>query len=206
MAIDTVIFDIGNVLIRWDMRNLYRRMFADGAAIDRFLAETRLPEVNHRQLDAGAATFAETSEALAKKFPAYRDALLAFDSRWTDCLDGVIDANVAVLRDLKQAGTPTCAITNFSAEKFEIACRLFPFLTTFDETVVSGAVKLIKPEPEIFRLLLDRRRLDPARTVFIDDSAANIATAKALGLATVHFTEGEVDLRHALQRLGVPGL
>ena len=206
-TIDTVIFDIGNVLIRWEMHNLYRRLFADETAMRAFLDETRLAEVNHHQLDAGAQTFAEATGALAKRFPAYRDALLAFDTRWEDCLAGPIEANVAVLRDLKAAGVPTHAITNFSEEKFDVACRLFPFLTTFDETIVSGAVKLVKPDAAIFRVLFDRRGIDPARTVFIDDSAANIATAKALGLNTVHFVEATgIDLRRELVAMGVAGI
>lgn len=204
--IDTVIFDIGNVLIRWDVHNLYRRLFEDDAAIAAFLAETGLIEQNHLQLDAGAASFAAVTQALSQRHPRHGDALLAFDKRWTECLDGAVDANVKVLGDLQRAGTTTHAISNFSAEKFPIACRMFPFLTTFDETIVSGVVKLIKPDPAIYRLLLDKRGIDPAQAVFIDDSAANIATARSLGLATVHFTEGQVDLRQELKRLGVAGI
>lgn len=204
-TIDTVIFDIGNVLIRWDMHNLYRRMFPDDAAIAGFLEETGIAVENHHKLDAGQS-FATVTTALAARFPHHAEPILALDKRWTDCLDGAIDENVAVLADLRRAGTTVHAITNFSAEKFPIACRLFPFLTTFDATIVSGAVKLIKPDPAIFRLLLDQRDIDPARAVFIDNSAPNIATARGLGLNTVHFIEGEIDLRADLRRLGVVGL
>ena len=202
-AVDTVIFDIGNVLIRWDMHNLYRRIFATDAQIAAFLSETGL-EAENTKFDAGKPFAVGTAE-LAEKFPHHADALLAFDARWTECLDGAIEQNVAVLADLKKAGTTVHAITNFSAEKFPIACRIFPFLTSFEETVVSGAVKLIKPDAAIYRVLLDQRDIDPARAVFIDDSAANIATAKSLGLKTVHFV-GDVDVRRSLQSLGVPGL
>lgn len=201
--VDTVIFDIGNVLIRWDMHNLYRRIFSDDAAIKVFLAETSL-EAENLRFDAGKS-FATGTAELARKFPQHSDALMAFDSRWTDCLDGAIEANVAVLADLKQAGTTVHAITNFSHEKFSIACRMFPFLATFDDTIVSGVVKLIKPDPAIYRLLLDRRNIDPARAVFIDDSAANVATAHSLGLHVIHFT-GDTDVRSSLQALGVPGI
>ena len=202
-TVDTVIFDIGNVLIRWDMHNLYRRIFATDAEIAAFLSETGL-EAENIKFDAGKSFAVGTAE-LATKFPHHADALLAFDARWTECLDGAVASNVAVLADLQRAGTTVHAITNFSAEKFPIACRIFPFLTTFDETVVSGAVKLIKPDPAIYRVLLDRRDIDPARAVFIDDSAANIATAQSLGLHTVHFV-GDVDVRRSLLSLGVPGL
>ena len=203
--IDTVIFDIGNVLIRWDMHNLYRQMFPDDAAIAAFLDETGIAVENHYKLDAGHS-FATVTTALAARFPHHAEPILALDKRWTECLDGAVEENVAVLKDLQRAGTTVHAITNFSVEKFPVACRLFPFLTTFDETIVSGAVKLIKPEPAIFRLLLDKRGIDPGRAVFIDDSAPNIATAKGLGLNTVHFTEGQIDLRRELQGMGVAGL
>lgn len=204
--IDTVIFDIGNVLIRWDMHNLFRRMFDDDGAIAAFLAETRLVEINHHQFDAGQP-YTAGIEAMVARHPRHAEALRAFDSRWTECLDGAIEANVAVLRDLQQAGVTTHAISNFSVEKFPVACRLFPFLTTFDETIVSGAVKLVKPDPAIFRLLLDKRRIDPARAVFIDDTAVNIAIARSLSLETVHYVESAgVDLRERLRALGVAGL
>jgi 2-haloacid dehalogenase len=201
--VDTVIFDIGNVLIRWDMHNLYRRIFKDDAAIKAFLIETGLAAENIK-FDAGKS-FATGTAELVEKFPHHGDALMAFDSRWADCLDGAIEENVAVLADLKKAGTAVHAITNFSAEKFPVACQMFPFLTTFDETIVSGAVKMIKPDPAIYRLLLDRRKIDPASAVFIDDSAANIATAQSLGLHAIHFT-GTQNVRSSLQALGVPGV
>lgn len=199
--IDTVIFDIGNVLIRWDMYNLYRRIFPDDAAIAAFLDETGLVEFNHYQLDAGVP-YTQGVESLAARFPHHAEAIRAFDRRWTDCLDGAIEENVAVLRDLDRKFYDLHAITNFSADKFPIACRMFPFLLTFEETIVSGVVKLVKPDPAIFELLLTKLKLDPARAVFIDDSAANIATARNLGLNTVHFVAG-VDLRARLTALGL---
>jgi 2-haloacid dehalogenase len=203
MTIDTVIFDIGNVLIRWDPHNLYRQLFPSAADIRGFLDETGL-EAENSKFDAGKL-FAVGTRELADRFPHHAAALLAFDARWSDCLDGAIEENVAVLRDLKAAGTTVHAITNFSAEKFPIAARMFPFLTTFEETIVSGALQMIKPDPAIYKVLLDRRNITPANAVFIDDSAANIATAKTLGLHAIHFVDG-VDLRQSLRNLGVRGL
>jgi 2-haloacid dehalogenase len=200
-AIDTVIFDIGNVLIRWDMHNLYRKLFKDDVAVTAFLDETGLVAENLK-FDGGKP-FAVGLAELAAWYPHHAAALAAFDTRWTECLDGAIIENVAVLADLQQARVTTHAITNFSAEKFPIACRLFPFLTTFEETVVSGTVGMIKPNPAIYQVLLEKRAIDPARAVFIDDSAANIAAARALGLHTVHFVD-HVDLRRELQALGLP--
>jgi 2-haloacid dehalogenase len=200
---DTVIFDIGNVLIRWDMRNLYRRLFGDEAAMEAFFRETGLPAEN-LEFDRGKP-FALGLGDLASRFPRYADALLAFDRRWTECLDGAIEPNVKVLQDLQRAGVATHAITNFSAEKFPIACRLFPFLMTFEETIVSGTVGLLKPDPAIYRLLLDKCSIEPSRAVFLDDSAPNVDAAKALGLHAIHVTP-RCDVRSELRALGLPGL
>lgn len=203
-TIDTVIFDIGNVLIRWDMRNLYRKLFSDDAAVADFIEETGLTAEN-LEFDRGKP-FATGLSELVARFPHHQVALSAFDARWAECLDGAIEANVKVLRDLQAAGVPVHAITNFSAEKFPIACEIFPFLRSFDDIVVSGAVGLIKPDPAIYRVLFERQAINPRRAVFIDDSAANIATAGRLGLHTVHFRDENVDLRVALRQLGLVGV
>jgi 2-haloacid dehalogenase len=200
--VSTVIFDIGNVLIRWDPRIVYRRMGFDDATTAAIMAETGLLHVNHRRLDAGEP-FAPTLATLANRFPQHDGFIRAFDTRWADMLDGAIEANVAILGSLKQAGVPVHAISNFNREKFDISRARFPFLDAFDELIVSGDVGLVKPDAEIFELLLTRRPLDPATAVFIDDSAANIETAHRLGFATVHYSEGTTDLSAELNRLGI---
>ena len=115
-----------------------------------------------------------------------------------------IPASVAILKALKEAGVPVHALSNYNREKFDIARRLFPFLDTFDELILSGDVRVVKPNPEIFKLLIRRRNLDVRRTVFIDDSTDNVATARQLGFATIHFNEATTDLRTELLRLGLP--
>ncbi|MBV9560081.1 MAG: HAD family phosphatase [Bradyrhizobium sp.] len=201
-SIECVVFDIGNVLLRWSPFNLYRRMGFSDAETTAILAETGLPEVNHRVLDAGAP-YAETIAGLASRFPGHADFILAFDRRWPETLGGAIEANVAILRALQAAGVATHAISNFSRDKFDIARRAHPFLDEFDELVLSGDVGCVKPDPEIFELLLARRKLDPAACVFIDDNAANIETAQRLGFVTIHYTEHETDLEAELRRLGL---
>jgi len=200
--IDAVVFDIGNVLIRWHPHNLYRRFGLTDVETAAFLAETSLTEINHRRLDAGAP-FTETIAELATRFPHRAEFIEAFDRRWPEMLNGAIDQSVAILRSLLAAGVPVHAISNFSRTKFDIARGLFPFLDEFDDLVVSGDVGLVKPDPEIFELLVARCDLVPDRTVFIDDSAANIATAQRLGFVTVHFEERRTDLVSELARLGV---
>ena len=200
-TIDNVVFDIGNVLIKWYPDRLYRTLFADTAAMHAFYAETGILNRNI-EFDRGEP-FADGIADLAARYPQYAEALRAFDSRWEDCLDGTFEDSVALLESLRKAGVPNYAITNFSREKFEIALDRFPFLDRFDDTVVSADVRLVKPDPRIFHILLDRQELDPARTLFIDDSAANIATARELGLVTHHFIEPAALRRH-FAALGLP--
>lgn len=201
--IDSVVFDIGNVLIRWDPKNLYRQMGYSDARTDAIMVETRLPEINHSELDAGAP-YGETCERLAANFPQHAEFILAFHTGWPQMLGGAITENVTIQAELRQAGMPVHAISNFSREKFEIARVEFPFLDHFDELVVSGDVGMVKPDAAIFKLLIERSGIAPARSIFIDDSAANIATAQELGFLTVHFAEGRTDLRRELKALGCP--
>jgi len=201
--IDCVVFDVGNVLVRWDPRNLYRRMGYSDADTVSILAEIGLLEINHRVLDAGEP-FTATLEALIERFPRHAEFIHAFDERWVELLGGAIPATVAILKALKEAGVPVHAISNYNREKFDIARGLFPFLEVFDELILSGDVRVVKPDPEIFKLLIRRRDLDVRRTVFIDDSADNVATADQLGFATIHFNEATTDLRTELLRLGLP--
>ena len=200
-TIDNVIFDIGNVLIKWYPDLLYRKIFSTDAAMHAFYAETGLLQRNI-EFDRGEL-FADGIADLTARFPHHAEALTAFDTRWEECLDGTFEDSVALLAELRQAGVPTYAITNFSREKFEIALGRFPFLGTFDHTVVSADVGLVKPDPQIFRILMERQNLDPKRTLFIDDSAANIATAKSLGLVTHHFVD-PAALRRDFTANGLP--
>ena len=200
-TIDNVIFDIGNVLIRWEPAKLYRQFFADDAAMHAFFVRTGLLARNI-ELDRGEP-FATGLADLSRQHPDVADHLYAFDTRWHEMLDGEIPETVAMLKALRAARVPNYAITNFSREKFNIALEMYPYLGDFDDIVVSADVKLVKPDPAIFRVLLDRRRLDPARSLFIDDVAENIAAAKTLGLVTHHFSV-PAALRRDMLEYGLP--
>jgi 2-haloacid dehalogenase len=200
--IDCVVFDIGNVLVRWDPRNLYRRMGYVDAETTAILAEIGLLEINHRVLDAGGA-FDTTLKLLVERYPEHAEFIRAFDTRWMEMLGGAIDTAVKIFQDLKQAGVPVHAISNYHRAKFELARARYPFLNDFDELVLSGDLGLVKPDPQIFEFLVRRRNLDVQRTVFIDDSVANVAAADQLGFATIHFEEHKTDLRAELRRLGL---
>jgi 2-haloacid dehalogenase len=197
----TVVFDLGGVLIDWNPRYLYRRLLPDEAAVERFLAEVCTPEWNHR-LDAGAP-WRDYIEAMMAAHPDEAELVEAFDVRWEEMLGGAFEETVALVEELDAAGVPLYALTNWSAEKFRVARGHFPFLDRFRAIVVSGEEGVAKPDPAIFRILLERHAIEPAETVFIDDWDANIATAGGLGLRTIHFRDAE-SLREDLAALGLP--
>jgi 2-haloacid dehalogenase len=184
----SVVFDLGNVLIPWDPRPVYRRIDAgDEAKVDRFLSEVCPTEWN-LSLDRGR----DWGEAVAERvalFPDEAEAIRAYDLRWEEMLGPPIAGSVAILEELAGRGVPLYALTNWSAVKFGIARARFPFLSLFRDIVVSGEVGLVKPDPAIYRLLLARNALEAASCVFIDDSAANVAAAASLGMRGIRFTD-----------------
>ena len=186
-AIHAVIFDVGNVLIRWDARLLYRSLLPDEAAIDAFFDEVGFHDWNVA-FDRGTPWDEGVAERSARH-PHRADLLAAFHHRWHDTVPGPVEGMPELLADLDAAGVPLYAITNFSGEKWAETQARFPFLTnTFRDVVVSGHEGMLKPEPGIYRRCLDRNGLEAGRSVFIDDSAANVAGAAALGIDALHFT------------------
>jgi 2-haloacid dehalogenase len=193
-----IVFDIGNVLIRWDPRNLYRKIFPDAERMEWFLTHVCAPEWNLEQ-DRGRS-FADGVALLLARFPEWEAEIRAYDARWPEMLDGAIAENVAILQSLRDAGEKTYAITNFSREKWDITLDLFPFLRDFDTVIVSGDEWLVKPDPAIFRLLLERAGLRAEDCVFVDDSERNVLGARHVGMQAVHYTP-ETDLAGELDRL-----
>lgn len=194
-----VVFDLGGVLIRWDPRHLYRQLMPEDE-IDAFLDEVGFDAWNHAQ-DAGAP-WGPAVEAHAALFPHRRALLAAYPARFPDSLDGPVEGTVAILADLHAAGIRLVALTNWSAETFPYAEAAFDFLALFEGVVVSGREGVAKPDPAVFDLLMSRYDLDPAGTVFVDDSPANVAAAAAAGLTSLVFT-GADRLRADLSRLGL---
>jgi 2-haloacid dehalogenase len=201
-AIEAVVFDLGGVLIDWDPRYLYRKLFdGDDAAMERFLADVCSPEWN-AQLDGGRS-WTEAIESLSREHPDSRPLIEAFRERWAEMLGGPIDGTVEILGRLRQARIPIFALTNWSAETFAIARPHFPFLEWFGGVVISGVEGVRKPDPRIFRLLLDRYDLRAETTAFVDDVAENVVAAEALGFVGLRFRDGDT-LRRDLSRLGLP--
>jgi 2-haloacid dehalogenase len=200
MATDAVVFDLGGVLIDWDPRLLYRKLLADEAAVEEFLATVCTPEWNAEQ-DRGRP-FAEAVAELVERHPAHAAAITAYHERWTEMLGGEIPGTVAVLAELRAAGVPLYALSNWSAETFRLTRGRFPFLEWFDGLVVSGEEGVTKPDRRVFELLIERFGLVPAATLFVDDSAINVTAARDLGLDAVRFRDA-AGLRRDLTARGL---
>jgi 2-haloacid dehalogenase len=199
--IDTVIFDLGNVLIPFNPRWLFRKMLPDEASIDTFFTETAFDAWN-LQMDAGLP-FVEGIASHSHKFPHYRSLFEAFFERWHETVGEPIAESIDIFRSLQQHGIHTYALTNFSAETWPLAVARFPFVNDFDGIVVSGIEGLVKPDPAIFRLLMQRHAITPSRAIFIDDRLENVEAARDLGLHGIQFVE-PVAMRLALHELGLP--
>ena len=195
------VFDIGNVLIRWDPHCLYRKLIPDEAERLDFLNRICPGEWN-LEMDQGKP-FAQGVAERAALFPDKADLIRAYHERWVETLDGAIDGTVAILGELRALGIPCYAITNFNHETFDIAVQHFPFLDSFDGIVVSGREGVLKPDRAIYDLLCRRHGLDAADCLFIDDSAANVVAAEAAGMRAHRFIE-PTALRDALKAAGLP--
>lgn len=199
-AFDTMIFDLGEVIIPWDPRRLYRKLIPDPGVMERFLAEVCSPEWNARQ-DAGRTLAAGTEERIAV-YPRYEPWIRAFYDRWSEMLGDVIEGSVELVRDAKANGYRVLALSNWSAETFPLARPLYPVLEEFEGIVVSGQEGLIKPDPEIYRLLCERYGVTPERAVFIDDSPRNVEGAQAVGMRGILFRSPH-QVRDELVALGL---
>jgi len=201
-AATAVTFDLGGVMIDWDPRHLYRKLFdGDEAAMERFLAEVCTPEWNAR-LDAGRP-FADGIAELVAAHPDQTDLIVAFQRRWPEMLGDAFGGTVAIMRELRAAGLRTYALSNWSAETFRMARGQFGFLDEMDGILISGELKIAKPDPAIFREFMRRFGLAPEATVYIDDWERNVAAAASLGMVAVRFVDA-TQLRRDLRDLGLP--
>ncbi len=190
-----IVFDLGAVLIDWNPRHLYRKLFDDEAEMEAFLRDICTPEWNAEQ-DRGRS-WAEAVDLLTAEHPDHKALIHAYKDRWEEMMVGPIQGTVDILDRLKNDGYEIHALTNWSAETFPIARARFGFLAQFETILVSGEERLKKPDARIFDLLLTRIGHPAERCVFIDDSAKNIEAAAKLGFDAILF-EGAEKLGHAL--------
>jgi len=199
--IKAIIFDFGNVLLEWDPRYVYQRFFPnDPESMEHFLREVRFMDWNLLQ-DKGRP-FVEGVAVLSREFPHYSHLIQAYHDHWIDSLGPSIAGTVQILQQLKQAGHKLYGLSNWSAETFPYARAKHDFFDLLDDMVISGEVGHVKPDPEIFQILLDKIRRPAKECLFIDDALPNIQQAQKLGFATIHFQSPE-QLRGALHEFGI---
>lgn len=196
-----IVFDFGNVLLCWNPRRLFQQHFPAGPqAVDAFMAEIGFTAW-HLEQDRGRP-FAEAIAERTAKFPQYAHILADYDPYYTQAVVGPIEASVEILRRLKEAGYPLYGLSNYPTEKFSLARQQYPFFGWFDEIVISGEVGLLKPDPAIFQLLLEKIGRPAQDCVFTDDSLPNIVAARELGFTGIQFHSPE-QLAQELNQLGI---
>lgn len=195
----TIVFDVGGVLLDWNPRHLYRKIFSDTEDMEWFLANVCTPEWNAAQ-DQGRAWHVAEAEAIARH-PSHADSIHAFRARWHEMIPSPIDGTVAILENLARQGVPLYAITNFASETFRETTARFAFFRHFRGIVVSGDIGMLKPDPAIYQRLANDHGVDLTHAVFIDDVAHNVAAAHALGMTAITFSDAR-QLGTSLVALG----
>lgn len=196
-----LVFDFGGVLIDWDPRYLYRKLFdGDNAAMERFLSEINFYDWNHEQ-DKGRP-FAEGIAELSKEYPHYATMISAFGERWEETIGGQIPETVETLQQLKEQRYPLFGLTNWSAETFSRIRPRYDFLSWFDDIIVSGEVGVAKPDAAIYEILLEAANANAEQCLFIDDSKVNVNAAAELGFMTIRYESPE-QLQQELSTRGL---
>ena len=199
--IKAIIFDFGNVLLEWNPRYVYQRYFPnDPEGMERFFKEVDFADWNLQQ-DKGRP-FVEGVAILSEKFPHYAQLIQAYHENWTDSIGAAYSGTIEILKQLKQAGYPLYGLSNWSAETFPYAREKYGFFDLFDDFVISGAVGQVKPDPEIFQIMLEKIGKPAEECLFIDDSLTNINQAQKMGFGTIHFQSPE-QLAAALHELKI---
>jgi 2-haloacid dehalogenase/putative hydrolase of the HAD superfamily len=195
-----VVWDVGNVIVRWDPRTLYSKIFPDPAERDRFL--THIATMAWHGPTDGGVTFADNCAALSARRPEHEAAIWAWKHRWSEMFSGPIPETEAAIAELHARGVKQYALTNMSHETWESTFAMSPAFDLLDGRIVSGLEGVMKPGPEIFHLVCARYGFAPQEALFVDDGAGNIAAAKALGFHTHLFTD-PAALAPALRDLGL---
>jgi 2-haloacid dehalogenase len=201
MNVQAIIFDFGNVLVDWDPRYLYRKVFnGDEQAVDQFLKEVDFFEWNLKS-DAGRP-FHQGIQELCERYPHRCKEIQLYAHRFEETIPGPIWATVSILKELRQAGYRLYGLSNWSAETFPPIRDKYEFFNWFDDIILSGDVRLLKPDPRIFQLVLERIGQPACRCLLIDDNPPNIQAAMELGFQTIRFETPE-QLRSELERSGL---
>jgi 2-haloacid dehalogenase len=196
--ISNVVFDVGKVLFEWDLRHLFAKLITDKDELEYFVAHVVTPEW-HFQHDAGRALDDMVAERVAK-FPKYAAWIAAYASRFNETIPGPITGSLEIVEELAERDVPLFAITNFGAEFWDSFRPTQPIFDRFQDIIVSGVEKLVKPDPAIYALALQRFGLKPGEAIFIDDNHDNVISARQNGFAAHHFMDAN-SLRRELLAL-----
>lgn len=199
-AIEAVVFDIGGVLLDWNPRYLYRDLFDDEDAMERFLADVCTLEW-HAAHDLGVP-YEQSCAALAGRHPEHAERIWAWARRSEEMIGGPIEGTVEILRELVARGVPCYALTNMEAETYPLRRDRYAFLRWFHGTIISSQERVAKPDPEIFCRLLQRFGLTAEATLLIDDAQRNVVAARELGMRAIRF-DSPAQVRRALERAGL---
>ncbi|GMA25931.1 haloacid dehalogenase [Luteimicrobium album] len=197
--VEAVLFDLGNVLVRWDPHGAFRGVTSRDD-VERFFADVDFPDLN-RRADAGLS-WTDVRAEVAASHPAHAPLVDTYVARFAATLAGPVPGSEAIVRELGALGLRLFGLTNWSAETYPHGPRAAPAIDLLADVLVSGQEGLVKPDPAIFELAAERFGLDPARTVFVDDAPANVAAAARSGFVAVRFTTADA-LRGALRGLGL---
>jgi 2-haloacid dehalogenase len=198
--ITTVVFDVGRVLVQWDLRHLFAKLIDDAVELDWFLANVVTPEW-HFQHDAGRP-LAEMLPELKAQYPDYSAHIEAYATRFNESIPGPVAGSFEIVEELAARGVPLFAITNFGAEFWEGFRPTEPIFDHFRDIIVSGVEKMVKPDPAIYQLALSRFGLSPGEAMFVDDNLPNVIAAQQNGFVGHHFTDA-ATLRAELVELGL---
>ena len=200
MTIKCVVFDLGRVLVDWDPRHLYRQLMDDEAEMEHFLTTVCTMEW-HTEHDRGVS-FKDNADRLVSDYPEHEALIRAWGDRWPETIKSTIDGSVQLARRLMANGYTVVGLTNCPDDGFDDLCATWGIFEGFDDVVVSGREKLVKPDPAIFHLTLERAGHPAEAVAFLDDSLRNVEAARALGIHAIHFHAPD-QAAAALQALGV---
>ncbi len=200
MKITTVVFDVGKVLFEWDLRHLFAKLVANRDELEFLVTHVVTPEW-HFQHDAGRALDDMVAERIAE-FPEYATLIAAYTARFNETIPGPVTGSLELVQELAESGVPLFAITNFGSEFWDMFRPTQPVFDRFQDIIVSGVEKLVKPDPAIYALALQRFGLKPGEAIFIDDNHDNVVSARNNGFAAHHFTDA-ASLRAELVALNL---
>ena len=202
MVADTIIWDLGGVLIDWNPRYVFNESYFNTEEQREYFFKHICSNDWNEEQDAGRS-IVEATQELVRQFPEWEPAIRDYYGRWTEMLKGPIHDTVDLFRQLKESGKfKMYALTNWQANLFDIALVRYDFLHWFDGRVVSGEEGIRKPFPEFYQRLLNRYRVNPARAIFIDDNLRNVDAAIQLGIDSIHF-KSSAQLRNQLSEKNI---